>query len=90
MYTKHRTSKTHIRWQCVQRNNPWYCKGVLVTSLDLNKIVETKPHTHDATPMEVAAAKTKDQMKRLTVDTARERPAAKLELPASARQLDDE
>lgn len=92
MYTKQITSKNQIRWQCVKRNN--HCKGVISTTLDLSQVLNTKPHNHDANPMEVAVAKTKVDMKHLAANT-RERPAtivsAKLaELPAAARQLASE
>ena len=78
-----------IRCQCVKCNN--HCKGVISTSLDLSQLFNTKPHNHDANPMEVAVDKTKVDIKHLAANN-RERPATMLsaklaELPDAVRQL---
>ena len=38
------------------------CKGVLATSLDISQVLGSKPHNHDANPMQVAVTKAKLDM----------------------------
>ena len=39
--------------------------GVIATSLDISQVLGSKPHNHDANPMQVAVTKAKLDMKEL-------------------------
>lgn len=68
LYTKKKTSNTGIIWECSQRN-ALSCKGTAKTDANMQQILYTTNHCHDASRAKVAAAKLKTAVKTAATDT---------------------
>ena len=72
MYTKKRTLKTTIWWECVKRTSH-LCKGSVKTDVAISEVLDQKPHCHGGEEAAVTAAKAKELIKERCMDT-RDKP----------------
>ena len=55
-YTKKKSSKTTVRWECSLRISQ-QCKGALITDINESVVRSTTDHTHEADRFSVEAMK---------------------------------
>ncbi|KAH3776498.1 hypothetical protein DPMN_177924 [Dreissena polymorpha] len=59
VYTKKKTSKSTIRWECSQRAAK-SCKGAVVADINMTTINSTKSHNHEGDQFHVEALKLRE------------------------------